>query len=97
MVEADREIFINLDEFATEHDVDGSMIHIVLEDEQVESKDETQALSQSALIMFAKTEELNGRKMQGETLYIDDVGYTVQTWLDEMGVTKVTLSLPESW
>ena len=36
-------------------------------------------------------------KMQGESIYIDDVAYTVQTWLDEMGITRVTMTLPESW
>jgi hypothetical protein len=77
LVEADRAIFLNMDEFGTEHDVDGATITVVLEDEQVE--------------------ELTARKMQGETLYIDGVGYTVDTWLEEMGVTRVGLSLPESW
>ena len=47
--------------------------------------------------LYAKTEELNGRKMAGETLYIDDVGYTVKSWLDNMGITTVILELPESY
>ncbi len=97
MVESDRATFINIDEFGDEHYVDGEKIKVVLEDEQVEAKDDTQALSQSVMTMFAYTEELNGRKMQGESICIDDVDYTVQTWLDEMGITKVTMSLPESW
>ncbi len=97
MVKSDRAIFINIDEFGDEHDVDGDTIRVVLEDEQVEEKDETEALSQSVKVMYAYTEELQGRKMQGESIYIDDVAYTVQTWLDEMGITRVTMTLPESW
>lgn len=97
MVARDREIFINVDEFGDEHDIEGLKINVVLEDEQIEDIDETKALSQAALIMFAKTEELPVYRNQGESLYIDDVGYTVQTWLEEMGITKVTLTLPEGY
>ena len=105
LVEADREVFINIDEFGESHDVDGTVINVVLEDEKIEELNGSQTqssptavlLSQSDLILFAKTEELPARKMRGETLYIDDVGYTVDTWLDEMGITRITLHLPESW
>lgn len=97
MVARDREIFINVDEFGDEHDIEGFKINVVLEDEQIEDIDETKALSQATLIMFAKTEELPVYRNQGESLYIDDVGYTVQTWLEEMGITKVTLTLPEGY
>ena len=103
MVEADRDnVFLNLDEFADEHDVDGKIIRVSLQDEQIEEGSQGQGLSalglsDSTLVMYAKTEDLNGRKMAGETLYIDDVGYTVITWLEEMGITTVILRLPESW
>lgn len=97
MVARDREIFINVDEFGDEHDIEGFKINVVLEDEQIEDIDETKALSQATLIMFAKTEELPVYRNQGESLYIDNVGYTVQTWLEEMGITKVTLTLPEGY
>ena len=103
MVEADRDqVFLNLDEFADEHDVDGNVIRISLQNEQIEKGSEGQglsalALSDSTLVMYAKTEDLNGRKMAGETVYIDDVGYTVVTWLEEIGITTVILRLPESW
>ena len=97
MVAKDRDVFINFDEFGEEHDVEGAKIIVVLEDDQIEDIDEGKALSQATLIMFAKTEELPVYRNQGETLYIDDVGYTVQTWLEEMGITKVTLTLPEGY
>ena len=103
MVKADRDnVFLNLDEFADEHDVDGNVIRVSLQDEQIEEGSQGQGLSalglsDSTLVMYAKTEDLNGRKMAGETLYIDDVGYTVITWLEEMGITTVILRLPESW
>lgn len=97
LMAADRDIVINIDEFGDEHDIDGTVLKVVLEDEQIREADDTEALSESAVVMFAKTEELGDRKMRGETLYIDDVGYIVQKWLDEMGVTRVVLSLPESW
>lgn len=97
LVAADRDIVINIDEFGDEHDIDGTVLKVVLEDEQIREADDAEALSESAVVMFAKTEELGYRKMRGETLYIDDVGYIVQKWLDEMGVTRVVLSLPESW
>ena len=105
LVEADREIFINIDELGEAHDIDGTVINVVLEDEQIEElkSKQTQSsptavlLSQSDLILFAKTEELPERKTRGEILYIDDVGYTVDTWLDEMGITRITLHEPESW
>lgn len=97
MVDADREIFLNIDEFASEHVVDGEAIRVSLQDEELEEKDDTRAVTKSSIVMYAKTEELHGRKMRGETIEIDDVGYIVESWLDEMGVTKVTMTLPESW
>lgn len=97
MVAKDRDVFINSDEFGEEHDIEGTKIIVVLEDDQIEDLDEGKALSQVTLVMFAKTEELPAYRNQGETLYIDDVGYTVQTWLEEMGITKVTLTLPEGY
>jgi len=97
LVEADRDIFINLDEFAEEHVVDGSTINAVFEDEEIEDLDESRAVSASTMALFAKTEDLPSRKMQGEVLYVDNVAYTVMKWLEEMGVTKVSLSAPESW
>lgn len=97
MVESDRAIFLNVDEFAEEHVVDGETIKVSLQDEEIGEKDDAQAVSKSAKVMYARTEDLQGRKMRGETIEIDDVGYMVETWLDEMGVTKVTMSLPESW
>lgn len=95
LVEKDRTVFINPDEFGELHDVDGEDIIIVLEDEQIESADDDVTLSRSVKTMFARTEELKGRKMRGEAIYIDNVAYTVDTWLEDMGVTKVTMSLPE--
>ena len=97
MVAVDRDVFLNIDEFGDEHDIEGTTLTVVLEDDQIEDLDESKALSQATVILFAKTEELPIYKNQGETLYIDDVGYTVQTWLEEMGITKVTLTLPEGY
>lgn len=97
LVESDISTFINLDEFASEHDVNGNIINVVLEDEEITDKDDTQAVSDSAMVLYGKTEELGSRRMRGETFYVDDVGYTVNTWLDEMGITKITLTIPESW
>lgn len=97
LVKNDRATFINIDEFGEEHDIDGVKLKIVLENEQVIEKDDVQALSESAMILFAYTEDIGYRRMQGESLHIDGVTYTVQTWLEEMGITKVTLSIPEVW
>ncbi len=98
MVASDRDsVFLNLDEYSEEHDIDGKVIKVVLENVSIEEKDNTQALSEATYRLYAKTEELNGRKMAGETLYIDDVGYTVKSWLDNMGITTVILELPASY
>lgn len=97
LVAADRDVVIDLDYFAEEHDIDGATLKVVLENEAIKDVDDVEVLSKSSMVLFAKTEELGERRMRGETLYIDDVGYTVERWLDEMGVTKVTLSMPESW
>ena len=97
LVDSDLDIFLNGDEFADDHEIDGKTVRAVLENEQVEEKEAANALSRSIITLFAKTADLPARKMQGETLYLDNVGYTVETWLEEMGMTRVMLSLPESW
>ncbi len=97
LVESDRAVFLNLDEFGEKHEVDGEEITVALQDEQIEAKDDDVTLSKTVKVMYARTEELNGHKMRGEAIYIDGVAYTVETWLDEMGVTRVAMSLPEVW
>lgn len=97
IVKKSRDHVLSADEFGEEHDIDGTKVVVILEDEEINEKDDAQALSRSIKTLYGKTEELPRRKMYGESLYIDDVAYTVETWREEMGITRVQLSNPESW
>lgn len=98
MAASDREaVFLNPDGFGEEREVEGKTITVVMDSIDVSEKDGKQALSRSSLRLFGKAEDLPKRKMAGEVLHIDGVGYAVESWREDEGISEIVLSLPESW
>ena len=96
LVKADLDIFLNLDEIAETHAVDGEEMVCVLEDSTINGADGWRMLSEATVKLYAKTENLPKRRVRGESLYIDGVGYEVVTWNEEMGMTRVELQAKEN-
>lgn len=93
MIASDLDTFISSDDFAEPHNVDGSVILCVLENDTYLQQSNTidTGVSEVDAVLFVKTEELADRKEYGEHINIDDDMYTVIKCEDNMGMTRLEL------
>lgn len=94
MVDLDRRtVFLDLDEFGEEHQIEGKTITVVLDDDALRQRQGGQelAVAESALMLFAAVEDLPPRRPAGEGLNIDGREYIINDWREDMGIATVTL------
>lgn len=94
MVEADRRrTFLNLDEFGTEHMVDGKKITIAVDEEALKELTGGQKLgiAESSLLFYAAAEDLPARRPAGEGLNVDGREYIILDWSEDTGIATVAL------
>ena len=95
MVEADRlNTFLNLEEFAEEHTVEGVSITALLDSWALKNKSAGEELSvaDGTVILFARTEDLPEERPPGATLNVDGCEYIITDWAEDMGIVSITLS-----
>lgn len=90
------EVFLDADEFASEHVVEGRRILCVVDEAKSSPKDAEFDLAQADFVLRAKTSDLPPRKAAGALLNLDGRELTVGAWSDEDGMTSVELFAPES-
>lgn len=96
MVNSDLEnVFLNLDEFGEEHDIDGKTVVCVVDDEGLSEKQggSESVISNAEKMIFAKSEDLPMPKGYGSTLMLDGVPYIVNKWNEDMGIATIILSI----
>lgn len=93
MVRQDLDIILNPDELGELHDIDGKEVVCVFGDMALnESAGGADfAISHSDRTIFAKCEDLPGRKGCGEELMVDGVPYLVKSWSEVMGMAQISL------
>lgn len=93
IIASDLDIFINSDDFAEPHNVDGSVILCVLETDTYMQQSNTidTGVSEVDAVLFVKTDELADKKEYGEHINVDDDTYTVVKCEDNMGMTRMEL------
>lgn len=95
MVEADiAGVFLNPDEFAESHRVEGEKILCVLTADQripVGSGYEL-GVSESPLVLRADSGDLPPRKPAGEALNVDGREYVIDAWNEHMGMAEIHLT-----
>lgn len=95
MVAADRATtFLNLDEFAETHTVEGSSITAIVDEYALKERRDGADLSiaDGTLLLFARTEDLPDERPAGATLNLDGCEYIVVDWAVDMGLASITLS-----
>lgn len=94
IVNSDLDIFLNTDEFAEEHKIDGVLTKIVIDAEGLaeNQKGTRMAISESSLKFFAKTSDLGKIRLPGQKISFDNKLYVVDAWDENMGLTSVFLS-----
>lgn len=85
-------VFLNLDDFAETHLVEGKEIQCVLDDEALKTRQGSAeiGIDESTLLLFAKVEDLPKRK-KGGLLKIDHKIYIIDDWKVNFGMAEVAL------
>lgn len=100
MVAADRDaVFLNLDEFADVHNLNGKECNCILQDESVAEEVLTadrfsqtySGLYGSRLLVNVKTEDLPEIPVEGQTFYVDNKLYMVESSANDMGMLTIQL------
>ena len=93
MVQADRGIFLNIDEFGELHKVEGNDITVVIDDNTLRERQggAEVGVAESNLLLFAYVEDLPTRRASGESINIDGREYIVDDWSENMGVAQLAL------
>lgn len=94
MVQRDRALFLNLDEYGEIHRVEGHEIPIIIDDDALKERQGGAALSiaESSLLIYAAPEDLPPRRESGASLNIDGREYLVDDWSEDMGIATIALS-----
>ena len=94
VINGDLDLFLNTDDFAEEHKIDGVLIKVVIDaDGLAENQKGTRmAISESTIKFFAKTSDLKKTRLPGQKLSFDNKLYVVDAWDENMGITSVFLS-----
>lgn len=88
-------VFLNLDEFGEEHEIEGSIVICIIGSDLLRNKQEGTyyVLTDAEKMLLAKSEDLPSPKGYGDTLMVDGIPYIVQSWKEDMGLTTVTLGI----
>lgn len=94
MVAQDRQrVFINPDEFCDKLRVEGKEILVMVDNDQLKSKQGGQdlAVAESATLFYALSEDLPKRRIPGSTLNVNGRVCTIDDWTEDMGIATVVL------
>lgn len=86
-------VFMQLDDFGEIHRVEGEEITIVIDNDTLAAMKNGSILdvAESDMLIFAKTEDLPGKKAPGSAINIDGRECTVDLWTENLGITQITL------
>lgn len=96
MVDSDiRGVFLNTDEYASLHFVEGEEISIVISSDQniPLPKGYTLGISDNSITIFGATSDLPNQRSVGESLNIDGGEYIIEDWSNDMGMSMIRLGL----
>lgn len=94
MVAQDRKrVFVNPDEFGDKVLVEGKEIYVMLDNDQLKSKQGGQdlAVAESSTLFYALSEDLPKRRIPGSTLNLNGRVCTIDDWTEDMGIATVVL------
>lgn len=89
-----KNVFLNVDEFGSKHLIESKEIICIFDDEALRERQAGAELgvSESSLLIFARTKDLPCRKGVNEHLLVDHKEYTIDAWDENMGMTQIALS-----
>jgi hypothetical protein len=92
-------VFMDLDEFAELHVIEGSEIPVVIApDEQIElAGGAALGLGENSITLYARTQDLPKRKRSGSVLSLDGKECTIVKWSEHMGMSVIVLDHVEGY
>lgn len=89
-------VFLNLEEFAEKHRIEGKEITCILDNNKGQSKTDGSMydLAEADLVIIAKSIDLPARKEAGSVLNLDGRELTVNSWDEQNGITVISLYTP---
>lgn len=94
MVLQDRQsVFLDFATFGEELRVEGKTIPVVLDNDQLKTKQGGQdlAVAESATLFYARTEDLPKRRVPGSALNVNGRECTIDDWQEDMGIATIVL------
>lgn len=85
--------FLNPNEFGEEHDIDGVMITVVMDQELINKRSQVMAEGTyiSRLVLFVRLVDLGYMPVEGQMMRVDNSPYLVVQVGHDMGILSVTL------
>lgn len=92
-VSDDLSVFLNLDEFAEHHDIDGESVPIVLDSDLINRRPHLYAEGtyQNRVVFFVRETDLGYRPVEGQVMSLDGQPYLIVQVGEDMGLLSVTL------
>ena len=92
----DIDIFLNLDEFGEIHDINGQEIPCIFisltQQMSGNSNQNFNGLQGDFRVLYYRTESINIRFQEGESIRIDSARFTINRVENTMGITKIEIS-----
>ncbi|MFY0545458.1 hypothetical protein [Brevibacillus sp. H7] len=103
-IQKDLGVFINMDEFAEVHNVNGQDIPVLIDADLLKGRQRMPAdLYHAAagvfieqITVYARLSDLGERPVIGQRLYLDDELYLVANCNEQMGILEITLEANRS-
>ena len=101
-LDKDLNVFINIDEFAEQHELDGKLLPVVVDGDDfkefsgiLEMENAMRGIFQTTLTVYVKSSDFEKPDV-GSRLTLDDKSYFVTSVSESAGVLKIVLSAYES-
>jgi hypothetical protein len=84
-------VFLNLDEFAEEHSINGANVPVILDRDRLNERRDKAGLTGEELYFFVAAHDLPVRPKTGETMRFDRRIYEITECLENDGVLEIAL------
>lgn len=92
----DLNVFLNADELADMHDIDGQQINCVLDSDETNKQKVQDGVYEDVVMLFVSSSALPDRPIPMQHMRIDGNLYLVQKCVVNMGMLEITLEANEA-
>ena len=96
LLQMDRQIFLNPDEFGELHNVGGKEMLILIDDNEMIEREKRQGIYIKQILFYVKAEEFGKLPAVGRALILDGKRYTITDAVDENGIYSISLEAVQS-